>query len=161
MSPLWRLSNSPKMATPSVPSCRVCFSFKQNDLHIVKNRSVQHDSFCNSLVTVSSQEVEWFVFLFSTGKKDSSSDSDSQAQDLAHSRCLKKVWSVIFFSFNSVAQHALSIFPWLNTTETEKVKMAKDSLLSNSQLVMKSISSCSGLNLHYIVHANMWMLFPY
>ena len=34
-----------------------------------------------------------------------------------------------------------------------KVRIAKDSLLSNSHLEMKSISSCSGLNLRVIVHA--------
>lgn len=107
-------------------------------------------AFSIALLQLSSREVELSVFVFSTGNKTSSSSADdSQARDLAHSRCSKKCLVLrLFAALTLWLKDGLSSFPSVFRTETKK-----DSVLSNSHFEMKSISSCSGLNLPIIVHA--------
>lgn len=99
-----------------------------------------------ALVQLPSQGGELSVSLFPW----QGSDEDSQAQDLAHSRCSDNVWLRLLSALILWVKNGLSTFPQLIRTETKKVEIAKDSLLSNSHLVMKAISSCSVLNLHVI-----------
>lgn len=159
--PLWSLPNSPKTARPQVPWAlrTVCFRLSNNS-HILKNRPAQHDSFVNSPLLQLPSQAGLSLPVFSIGKEASSSRDDLQAWDLEHGRCSKNGLKIIF-SINSVVQRQPKYFSMTRQNRLRKVRIAKDSLLSNSHLKMKSMSSWSGLNLRVIVHAGKWMLFPY